>query len=209
MVRDRLLLAADRLFYREGVRAVGIDRILAEADAAKASLYQHFGGKDRLVAAYLEGRVAAARRDIETFMAAVPPEARAVRFFDWVVAWVGTAGFRGCPLQHVMAEINRARHPAGRVIAAQRAWLHERFAAWSAAAGVAHPQTMAGQLMVLFDGAMAAAEQDGPQRAADARMIARVLLGRAAGAEVDTRRRAASPRGKTGRRVRPAQEQKS
>ena len=42
-VRDRLLDAADRLFYREGVRAVGIDRVLAEADAAKASLYQHFG----------------------------------------------------------------------------------------------------------------------------------------------------------------------
>jgi AcrR family transcriptional regulator len=49
-VRDRLLDAADRLFYREGVRAVGIDRVLAEADAAKASLYQHFGCKDQLVA---------------------------------------------------------------------------------------------------------------------------------------------------------------
>ena len=53
-VRDRLLAAADRLFYREGVRAVGIDRVLAEADAAKASLYQHFGCKDQLVASYLE-----------------------------------------------------------------------------------------------------------------------------------------------------------
>ena len=48
-VRDRLLDAADRLFYQEGVRAVGIDRVLAEADAAKASLYQHFGSKDQLV----------------------------------------------------------------------------------------------------------------------------------------------------------------
>src|SRR3954451_5232178 len=51
-VRDRLLNAADRLFYREGVLAVGIDRVLAEADAAKASLYQHFGCKDQLVASY-------------------------------------------------------------------------------------------------------------------------------------------------------------
>ena len=49
-VRDRLLDAADRLFYREGVGAVGIDRVLAEAGAAKASLYQHFGCKDLLVA---------------------------------------------------------------------------------------------------------------------------------------------------------------
>ena len=53
-VRDRLLNAADRLFYQEGVRAVGIDRVLSEADAAKASLYQHFGSKDQLVASYLE-----------------------------------------------------------------------------------------------------------------------------------------------------------
>src|SRR6476646_3440863 len=56
-VRDRLLDAADRLFYREGVRAVGIDRVLAEAEAAKASLYQHFGGKDQLVASCLERRI--------------------------------------------------------------------------------------------------------------------------------------------------------
>src|SRR5207237_10543887 len=49
-VRDRLLDAADRLFYREGVRAVGIDSVLAEADAAQPSLYQHFGCTDQLVA---------------------------------------------------------------------------------------------------------------------------------------------------------------
>src|SRR4029453_3933801 len=62
-VRDRLLGAADRLFYQEGVRAVGIDRVLAEADAAKASLYQHFGCKDQLVASYLERGTVAARAD--------------------------------------------------------------------------------------------------------------------------------------------------
>jgi len=64
-VRDRLLDAADRLFYQEGVRAVGIDRVLAEADAAKASLYQHFGCKDQLVASYLERKTADARAQIE------------------------------------------------------------------------------------------------------------------------------------------------
>jgi AcrR family transcriptional regulator len=65
-VRDRLLDAADRLFYREGVRAVGIDRVLAEADAAKASLYQHFGCKDQLVASYLERRTVDARTSRRT-----------------------------------------------------------------------------------------------------------------------------------------------
>ena len=72
-VRDRLLDAADRLFYQEGVRAVGIDRILAEADAAKASLYQHFGCKDQLVASYLERRTVDARANIEAYLADTPP----------------------------------------------------------------------------------------------------------------------------------------
>src|SRR4029453_10849369 len=67
-VRDRLLDAADRLFYQEGVRAVGIDRVLAEADAAKASLYQHFGCKDQLVASYLERRTVDARANIKAYL---------------------------------------------------------------------------------------------------------------------------------------------
>src|SRR5229473_215369 len=78
-VRDRLLDAADRLFYREGVRAVGIDRVLAEADAAKASLYQHFGCKDQLVASYLERRTADARANIEAYLADTPPSQRALK----------------------------------------------------------------------------------------------------------------------------------
>ena len=79
-VRDRLLDAADRLFYREGVRAVGIDRVLAEADAAKASLYHHFGCKDELVASYLERRTVAARANIEGYLADTPPSQRALKF---------------------------------------------------------------------------------------------------------------------------------
>ena len=79
-VRDRLLDAADRLFYQEGVRAVGIDRVLAEADAAKASLYQHFGSKDQLVASYLERKTKDARASIEAYLADTPPSQRALNF---------------------------------------------------------------------------------------------------------------------------------
>src|SRR5206468_4396180 len=86
-VRDRLLDAADRLFYREGVLAVGIDRILAEADAAKASLYQHFGCKDQLVASYLERRTVDARASIKAYLVDTAPSQRALKFFDWVVEW--------------------------------------------------------------------------------------------------------------------------
>jgi AcrR family transcriptional regulator len=179
-VRDRLLDAADRLFYQEGVRAVGIDRVLAEAEAAKASLYQHFGCKDQLVASYLERRTAAARTNIEAYLADTPPSQRALKFFDWVVAWAESKDFRGCPLQHTVSELTDAAHPARAIAHTQRAWFTERFLEWTKASGVKDPKATARALMVLFDGAIAGSEVDGPQRASDARWMARKLLGEAA-----------------------------
>jgi len=177
-VRERLLDTADHLFYKEGVRAVGIDRVLAEADAAKASLYLHFGCKDKLIAAHVERRVAVARVQIEAYLSDTPPNERALRFFDWVVEWVQSPDFRGCPLQHIVAEISDPKHPARTVAAAQREWLLGRFTEWARAAGVANTGATAGALLVLFDGAIAASEQDGPQRARDARWMAGQLLSR-------------------------------
>ena len=177
-VRERLLDSADQLFYQEGVRAVGIDRVLAEAGAAKASLYLHFGCKDDLIAAHVERRVMGARSQIETYLSDTPPDERALRFFDWVVDWANSADFRGCPLQHIVAEISDPTHPARAVAAGQREWLHAKFTEWARAAAVAHPRATAGALVVLFDGAIAASEQDGPQRALDARKIAELLLSR-------------------------------
>ncbi|TMH68590.1 MAG: TetR/AcrR family transcriptional regulator, partial [Betaproteobacteria bacterium] len=153
-VRDRLLDAADRLFYREGVRAVGIDRVLAEADAAKASLYQHFGCKDQLVASYLERKTGDARAHIEAYLADTPPSQRALKFFDWVVDWTESKDFRGCPLQHTVSELTDAAHPARAVAHAQREWFKERLLEWSIAAGVKDAKAIARALIVLFDGAV-------------------------------------------------------
>ena len=177
-VRDRLLDAADRLFYNEGVRAVGIDRVLVEADAAKASLYAHFGCKDELVAAYVERRSLEARAAIEAYLADVPPAERALRFFDWVIAWTESADFRGCPMQPAAGELADRKHPARVLAASQREWIQAKFLEWVRAARVKEPQATAGALVVLFDGAVVAAEQDGPQRARDARWLAKVLLSR-------------------------------
>ena len=177
-VRERLLDTADELFYKEGVRAVGIDRVLAEADAAKASLYTHFGSKDDLIAAHVERRVAGARAHIEAHLASTPPNERALRFFDWVVEWVKSPDFRGCPLQHIVAEFSDPQHPARVIAAEQRQWLLSRFTEWARAAKAANPGATAGALVVLFDGAIAASEQDGPQRARDARWMAERLLSR-------------------------------
>jgi AcrR family transcriptional regulator len=177
-VRERLLDTADHLFYKEGVRAVGIDRVLAESGAAKASLYLHFGCKDDLIAAHVERRAAGARQHIETFLRSTPANEQALRFFDWVVEWVKSPDFRGCPLQHIVTELSDPNHPARMIAAAQREWLLARFLEWAKAAGAANPTATAGALIVLFDGAIAASEQDGPQRARDARWLARQLLSR-------------------------------
>lgn len=175
-VRERLLDVADRLFYEEGVRAVGIDRVLAEADAAKASLYAHFSCKDELVAAYVQRRVDDARARLEVFMAAVPPADRALRLFDWVIDWTEQPDFRGCPVLHVVSELADAQHPARVVAAQQREWVQQQLVGWAEAAGAVDPHRVAGALQVLFDGAVVAAEQDGPQRARDARWLAEQLL---------------------------------
>jgi AcrR family transcriptional regulator len=177
-VRERLLEAADRLFYEQGVRAVGIDRVLAEADAAKASLYSHFGCKDELIAAYVARRTEAARTAIDEYVAQTPPAERAIRFFDYVVDWTARPEFRGCPVQHVVGELTDCNHPARQLAHAQRNWLVGRLTEWARAAGAAEPDRMAGALLTLFDGAVAAAEQDGPQRARDARWAAQRLLAR-------------------------------
>jgi AcrR family transcriptional regulator len=175
-VRDRLIEAADRLFYRDGVRAVGVDRVLAEADAAKASLYAHFGCKDELVAAYVQRRIDESRASLAAYMAPVAPADRALRVFDWVIAWTEQPAFRGCPVLHVVSELSDPEHPAVRLATEQRAWMLEQFTTWAAAAGATKPSQVAGAMQVLFDGAVAASEADGPQRARDARWVAERLL---------------------------------
>lgn len=175
-VKQRLLDTADRLFYAEGIRAVGIDRILAEADAAKASLYQHFGSKDGLVAACVQRRVDKGRARIMDFIQSAPPTERALKVFDWVVAWAESTEFRGCPLQHVVSEIPNPEHPARKIASEYREWLRGQFVECVKAAGIRNPARMAGVLIVLYDGAVAASEQDGPQRARDARWLVKELL---------------------------------
>ncbi len=156
---------------------MGIDRVLAEADAAKASLYSHFGCKDELIAAYLARRIESSRAGIDAYLAAFPPAEHALRIFDYVVACTKQPEFRGCSVQHVVGELADAAHPARVLAAQQREWLIGRFAQWAGEAGAADPLRVGGALLVLFDGAAAASEQDGPTRAIDARWAAQQLLG--------------------------------
>ena len=93
-----------------------------------------------------------------------------------MVEWAESKDFRGCPLQHTVSELTDAAHPARAIAYNQREWFTERFLEWTTAAGVKDATATSRALVVLFDGAVAGSEVDGPQRARDARWMAKKLL---------------------------------
>ena len=179
--RERLLDTADRLFYEEGVHAVGIDRVLEQSGVAKGSLYYNFGGKDDLVRTYLQNRHAhwAARIDAQ-LAAAGPPTDKILAVFDALAGLFAQPGFRGCAFINAAAEA-----PDGSVeaLAAKdfRSWLHGLFAALVAEAGYRDTDKLTAQLVVLYDGANISAQLDhNPAAAGAARDAAAGVLSLAA-----------------------------
>ena len=175
--RDRLLAAADELFYAEGVHTVGIDRIIERAGVAKASLYSCFGSKDELIRAYLEGRHEIRRsRLLAGLERHEEPRDRLIGIFDVLADMASANGFRGCAFYNASAE----SAPGGvvdEVATANRAWTRGLFTELSREAGAHDPIMLAEQLMVLYDGATAGARMDRRAAAAvTARGIAVTLI---------------------------------
>jgi AcrR family transcriptional regulator len=162
-VEDRLVATASELFYREGVRAVGVQRVIEEAGVAKASLYAHFESKDDLVSACLDKRICAWRTRVEAHLRNSSPDARGklLSLFDLQVEWIRSPDFRGCPLQSVSTEIAGADHPAKRVIAGHRQWLRDLITTLATEARLQPLDEIVGALIVMYDGASAAALVDG------------------------------------------------
>ncbi|MBU2667532.1 TetR/AcrR family transcriptional regulator [Actinoplanes bogorensis] len=175
--RDRLLAAADELFYAEGVHTVGIDRVIERAGVAKASLYSTFGSKDELVRAYLEGRHELRRTRLLAGLERYDdPRDRLLGVFEVLGELAGTPGFRGCAFYNASAE-SPAGGPVEEVANANRAWTKGLFYELALDAGAKDPVTLADQLVVLYDGASAGARMDrNPQAAQTARGVAAALL---------------------------------
>ena len=161
-VRERLLTAACDLFYREGIQSVGIQRVLQEADAAKASLYSHFPSKDDLIEAYLDRMSGRTQAMLESAMASAPPDprARVLALFDALEAWRRSPEFRGCPFMNASSELSDPSHRGHAAIARHRRWLHGHLVALVAATGEPEPETLARTLLLLLDGATSAAVID-------------------------------------------------
>jgi AcrR family transcriptional regulator len=163
-VRQRILEAASEMFYREGVRAVGIDAIIARSGVAKMSLYRNFPSKDALVTAWLEDRNAFFWGRWERAQALQAGNARGQleAILDMVAATASHPKWRGCPFLNTGTEFPEPEHPARAVILANKRAVRERLQAQAAAAGARDPDLLAQQLQLLIDGAYAIGQSLGP-----------------------------------------------
>ncbi len=153
--RERILQAARELFYREGIRAVGVDSIAAAAGTNKMTLYRHFASKDELVAAYLTKLSAQGEALWDEARAAHPGEAEAQ--LRWLLRRVSQfadefAG-RGCALANAAIELGEREHPGRRIIEAHKRRTRERFIALCREAGYDHPERLADEMFLLIEGA--------------------------------------------------------
>ncbi|MDT7705212.1 MAG: hypothetical protein QOG20_819 [Pseudonocardiales bacterium] len=158
--RERLLEAANELFYAEGVQSVGIDRVIEQAGVAKASLYNTFGSKEELVKAYLENRHAGTTARLHAAVERESdPRARLLAVFDAQAEFFSQPGFRGCAFSSATAEAPRG----GRIEQAAddyRADIRGLFQGLAADAGAPDPDTLARQLHLIYDGAGTSARMD-------------------------------------------------
>jgi AcrR family transcriptional regulator len=165
--RARILATAARLFYHYGFHAVGIDRIIAESGVAKMTFYRHFPSKDALITAYLDQADAEFWAWIDTATAAITDPVARLRAMCQAVADLATSPqCLGCTFQASAGEFPDPQHPAHQVALAHKQALRQRLATLAAEAGLRDAETLAGQLLLLIDGAWAAARIYGPANAA-------------------------------------------
>jgi len=167
--RARILSAASDLFYRQGIRAVGVESIAEAAETNKMTLYRHFASKDELVAEYLrclaeKSKAAWARREADH-----PGDARA-QLRAWLkdmAAHLASGDERGCALANAAVELPEKDHPARRVIEAYKTFQRARLAEVCAAAGLAEPDLLADELFLLIEGARVTAQSMGREGLGD------------------------------------------
>ncbi|EME70728.1 transcriptional regulator [Paramagnetospirillum caucaseum] len=165
--RDRILAAANDLFYREGIRAIGIDTVIERAGVAKMSLYRAFPSKDDLIAAFLEMRDRMYWEWWDSVVARHPGEPRRQlrALFEAVAKRTSGPQYRGCPFVNMSVEFPDHAHPGRHVVASHMEELRRRLSVLVEGLGVAQPKPLTDQLMLLLEGAYSAGNTmgaDGP-----------------------------------------------
>jgi AcrR family transcriptional regulator len=177
--RERLLQAAYELFSQRGVRAVGVDEIVAAAGVARMTLYRHFGSKDELVLAFLDRREQRwsegwLRREVEA--SSPDPAARLLAVFDVFDGWFREPEFEGCSFINVMLETAGSGSSAHAASVASLANIRAFLEEIAAEAGIADPAGFARKWHILMKGAIVAAGEGDPDAARRAQEVGRLLL---------------------------------
>ena len=176
--RRRIVETAERLFYAEGVRAVGIDRIIAEAEVAKMTLYNHFSSKDDLILAVLKHREEifdeSLRSAIERHVASGMDRLRA--FFAALREWFESPGFRGCAFINAAVELADPKHPASRFASQHKCRFREMLEGIITETAGRKSASLAPAIAVLVEGAIVTAVMERLPDAADVARDAALLL---------------------------------
>jgi AcrR family transcriptional regulator len=166
-VRQRILETAQRLFHRDGFRAVGIDTIVASAGVAKMSLYRHFPSKDDLIVAYLEQSNIQFWEWLDGAVAHLDePEEKLIGMFQAIEKLATSPECLGCTFQGTAAEFPDRDHPGHQAAVAHKRKVKDRFATLAQEAGLRDPEKLSDQLLLLMDGAWVAARMFGPHNPA-------------------------------------------
>jgi len=184
-LREHILETASDLFYRRGVRAVGVDLVIQEAGVAKTSLYRYFPTKDDLIVAFLE------REDADFWSVwdavaqqhADDPVGELEAHMRWIGERLSRSNYRGCPQINVAAEFAEHDHPARQVSRLHMHALRARLASIARRMDVSRPDELAAQLSLLVNGAFASSGLLAPEEATSTLLAsARALCKAAQGA---------------------------
>lgn len=189
--RDDLIATATRMFRERGYRATGIDSILAETGAAKATLYSQFRSKSALTVAVLESEERRFHTDLHNALSAVDaPGERILAVFDFAESWFGRSDFNGCMFVNAAVELAGSDDAIQTVVTTHNTAMREVFRAELAREGAEDAESTAAQLQLLFEGAIVVAQVTGDASVArTARDAAARLIG-APQAEAPTRKAA-------------------
>jgi len=176
--RERILEAADRLFYQAGIRAIGVEAVVERAGVTKMTLYRNFASKDELVAAYLEVRDRRYWQWWEGVTARHPdrPAAQILALLAAIAKIAVVEGYRGCPFTNAAIEFPEPGHPGRRVAEAHKREMRRRFRALAEQAGAPEPERLGDQLSLLAEGAYASSQSFGANGPAPALVSAAEAL---------------------------------
>jgi len=166
---ERIRRTARELFYREGIRAIGVEEIVTRAGVTKPSLYRSYASKDELAAEYLRDYEVAFWKVFEAGTETYPGDARGqlMAYFEGLAHRATQAGYRGCGLTNAVVEYPGDDHPARKVAEEHKRKLRERMVALSEAMGAKEPAVLADGLLLLLEGTYASGQLFGPDGPAE------------------------------------------